>query len=218
MIEKVDLRVKRLGLRDYTQVWQEMQSFTENRTDKTPNELWLVEHPPVFTLGLAGKKEHLLKPGSIPIVQSDRGGQVTYHGPGQIVAYILFDLRRSRIGVRRMVGLLQDSVVDLLNRHNTKAHTLPKAPGVYVDNKKVAALGLRVRRGCSFHGLSLNVDMDLEPFSRINPCGYPDLQVTQLKDLGVKLDQDQASEELIECLKINLDKKRAEDPSPTRLG
>lgn len=217
MHNKQVLRIKHLGLRDYTEVWEEMGTFTENRTDATPDQLWLVQHNPVFTLGLAGKKEHLLNPGSIPIVQSDRGGQVTYHGPGQLVAYILFDLRRAGIVVRRMVGLLQDSVIELIDRHDIEANTQPKAPGVYVDNRKVAALGLRVRRGCTFHGLSLNVDMDLEPFSRINPCGYPGLEVTQLKDLGIKLNLDQASEELTECLKKNLDKKRAEDLSPARL-
>jgi lipoyl(octanoyl) transferase len=200
------LRIRHLGRQDYNQVWEEMQDFTADRSDATPDEIWMVEHNPVFTLGLAGKREHLLNPGSIPIIQSDRGGQVTYHGPGQLLAYIMFDLRRANTGVRRMVEALQDSVIELLRQHHVSAHTLTKAPGVYVDNRKVAALGLRVRRGCSFHGLSLNVDMDLEPFSRINPCGYPGLEVTQLKELGIELDLTQASEQLGECLKINLAK------------
>ncbi|MEJ2529314.1 MAG: lipoyl(octanoyl) transferase LipB [Gammaproteobacteria bacterium] len=200
------LRIRHLGRQDYSQVWEEMQDFTADRSDATPDEIWMVEHNPVFTLGLAGKREHLLNPGSIPIIQSDRGGQVTYHGPGQLLAYIMFDLRRANTGVRRMVEALQDSVIELLRQHHVSAHTQAKAPGVYVDNRKVAALGLRVRRGCSFHGLSLNVDMDLEPFSRINPCGYPGLEVTQLKELGIELDLTQASVQLGECLKINLAK------------
>ncbi len=199
-------RIKHLGLRDYTEVWEEMRDFTEGRTEQTQDELWLLEHKPVFTLGLAGKREHLLNPGSIPVVQSDRGGQVTYHGPGQLVAYILYDLHRSGVGVRRMVGLLQDSVIDLLSQYDVKAHTLLKAPGVYVDNKKIAALGLRVRKGRSLHGVSLNVDMDLEPFSRINPCGYPGMQVTQVKDLGIKTTLDQVAMQLCAAVENRLNK------------
>lgn len=215
---KQQLHIKYLGLQDYTTVWEQMKAFTECRTDNTRDELWLLQHHPVFTLGLAGKKEHLLNPGSIPIIQSDRGGQVTYHGPGQLIAYILFDLSRANIGVRRMVGLLQDSVIELLHQHGVSAHTLDNAPGVYVDNRKVAALGLRVRHGCTFHGLSLNVDMDLEPFSRINPCGHPGLQVTQLKELGIQLSLEQASEELSTCLNNNLYKKgRRNLPGPRDL-
>ncbi len=204
MTVKQELHIKHLGLRDYGKAWDEMQCFTANRNDTTQDEIWLLEHPPVFTLGLAGKKEHLLNPGSIPVVQSDRGGQVTYHGPGQLIAYILFDLRRAGLGVRRLVELLQGSVLELLRQHGIAGHTLPKAPGVYVDNSKIAALGLRVRHGRSFHGLSLNVEMDLEPFSRINPCGYPDLQVTQLHNIGIKLDLDQAAEQLTENLRHHL--------------
>lgn len=210
MNSKPGLRIRHLGLRDYTEVWEEMQAFTENRTAATQDELWLLQHHPVYTLGLAGKLEHLLDPGCIPVIQCDRGGQVTYHGPGQLVAYLLFDLRRAHIGVRRLVGLLQDSAIELLHRHGVSAHAQAKAPGVYVDNRKVAALGLRVRHGCSFHGLSLNVDMELEPFSRINPCGYPGLQVTQLRELGIKLDLEQASAELAACLEKNLKKNRPE--------
>ncbi|MCP4125494.1 MAG: lipoyl(octanoyl) transferase LipB, partial [Gammaproteobacteria bacterium] len=204
MTVKQELHIKHLGLRDYGEAWDEMQRFTANRNDTTQDEIWLLEHPPVFTLGLAGKREHLLNPGSIPVVQSDRGGQVTYHGPGQLIAYILFDLRRAGLGVRRLVELLQGSVLELLRQHGVAGHTLPKAPGVYVDNSKIAALGLRVRHGRSFHGLSLNVEMDLEPFSRINPCGYPDLQVTQLHNIGIKLDLDQAAEQLTENLRHHL--------------
>jgi len=198
------LKIRHLGLRDYTEVWDEMQQFTSKRNEQTPDEIWLLEHNPVFTQGLAGKAEHLLHPGPIPVIQSDRGGQVTYHGPGQLIAYILFDLQRASIGVRQLVELLQDAVQDLLRQHGIEGHTLPKAPGVYVNNSKIAALGLRVRHGRSFHGLSLNVDMDLEPFSRINPCGHPDLQVTQLRDLGVGLNLEQTAQHLTECLKTHL--------------
>lgn len=205
-----EFHIRHLGLRDYAEVWDEMQNFTNNRTDATPDELWLLEHRPVFTLGLAGKREHLLNPGTIPIVQSDRGGQVTYHGPGQLIAYILFDLHRAGLGVRKLVDLLQESVLELLQQHGIVGHTMPKAPGVYVNNSKLAALGLRVRHGRSFHGLSLNVDMDLEPFSRINPCGYPGLQVTQLQDLGIKLDLSQAAGELTEHLQKNLYNRKTE--------
>jgi lipoyl(octanoyl) transferase len=201
--------IKHLGLKDYTEVWKEMQTFTEGRTEQTPDELWLLQHNPVFTLGLAGKKEHLINPGSIPIVQSDRGGQVTYHGPGQLVAYIMYDLSRAGIGVRKMVELLQDSVIELLQQHCIEAHTIPKAPGVYVKERKIAALGLRVRKGRSFHGLSLNVDMDLEPFSRINPCGYPGMQVTQLKDLGIETPFEQISEQLTDSIEDQLENKKA---------
>jgi len=190
------LYIKHLGVRDYTETWQEMQAFTENRTEQTQDQLWMLEHDPVFTLGLAGKTEHLLNPGSIPVVQSDRGGQVTYHGPGQLIAYVMYDMNRAGIGVRKLVELLQSAAIYLLKQHGAEAHTLPKAPGVYVDNKKIAAVGLRVRHGRSFHGISLNVDMDLEPFSRINPCGYPDMRVTQITDLGIDTTLNQVSIQL----------------------
>ncbi len=198
--------IKHLELRDYIEVWHEMQAFTANRTEQTPDELWLLQHNPVFTLGLAGKKEHLLNPGSIPVVQSDRGGQVTYHGPGQLIAYVMYDLQRAGIGVRRVVELLQNSIIDLLQQHAIEAHTLAKAPGVYVANRKIAALGLRVRQGRCFHGLSLNVDMDLEPFSRINPCGYPEMQVTQMKDMGIETPLEQVSELLSAAIQNRLQK------------
>ncbi|MEJ1335395.1 MAG: lipoyl(octanoyl) transferase LipB, partial [Candidatus Sedimenticola sp. (ex Thyasira tokunagai)] len=176
------LHCRYLGRREYTEVWREMQAFTDGRTPESADEIWLLEHPPVFTQGQAGKMEHLLDPGGIPVVQSDRGGQVTYHGPGQLVAYLLIDLRRAKLGVRQLVSLIEKSIIALLEEYDIEANAEPKAPGVYVDGRKIAALGLRVRHGCSFHGLSLNVDMDLEPFSHINPCGYAGLAVTQLVD------------------------------------
>lgn len=177
--------IRRLGLQPYAPVWREMQRFTEARTADTPDELWLVEHPPIFTVGLNGKAEHLLNPGAIDVIQVDRGGQVTYHGPGQVVLYLLVDLRRRGLGVRALVSLMEQAVIALLADHGITACARQDAPGVYVDAAKLASLGLRVRRGCSYHGLALNVDMDLEPFRRINPCGYPGLAVTQLRDLGV---------------------------------
>jgi lipoyl(octanoyl) transferase len=163
-----------------------MREYTDERDAMSEDQLWIVEHPPVYTLGQAGRKEHLLNTQEIPVVQSDRGGQVTYHGPGQIVLYILLDLKRHHIGVRALVSCIEQAVIGLLASYNIKAQTRQNAPGVYIESAKIASLGLRVRRGCSYHGLALNVDMDLEPFSRINPCGYPGLAVTQLADLGVK--------------------------------
>ena len=179
------LRVRRLGLREYQTVWEAMRGFTDARNEATPDELWLVQHPPVFTLGYNGKTQHLIAPGAIPVIHTDRGGQVTYHGPGQLVAYVLCDLRRRAWGVRQLVTALEQAVIALLNEHGVNADTRSDAPGVYVAGAKIAALGLRVRRGCSYHGLSLNVAMDLEPFSRINPCGYPDMPVTDLRSLGI---------------------------------
>lgn len=184
------LLVKSLGRQPYNKIWQAMQDYTNQRNSASPDQLWLLEHPPVFTLGQAGKPEHLLNPGNIPVVNSDRGGQVTYHGPGQLIAYLLLDLRRGQLGVRALVTHLEATVISLLAGYGIKAKARKDAPGVYVESAKLASLGLRVRRGCSYHGLSLNVDMDLEPFSRINPCGYPGLQVTQLADLGVEADLD----------------------------
>jgi lipoyl(octanoyl) transferase len=178
------LLVRRLGLREYEPTWRAMQTFTDERGADTRDELWLLEHPPVYTQGQAGRPEHVLDPGDIPVVQIDRGGQVTYHGPGQVVAYLLLDLRRAGIGVKRLVHLLEQAVIDLLADYGIRSAARPDAPGVYVGGAKIAALGLRVRRGCSFHGLALNVDTDLEPFSRINPCGYAGLAVTRVADLG----------------------------------
>jgi lipoyl(octanoyl) transferase len=174
------LCVRRLGRADYEPVWRAMQAFTDRRDERTADELWLVEHPPVFTQGQAGKAEHVLAPGDIPVVQVDRGGQVTYHGPGQVVAYPLVDIRRSGIGVRDLVTRIEESILRVLARYGVRGERLAGAPGIYVNGAKIASLGLRVRRGCVFHGLAFNVDMDLEPFQRINPCGFQGLQVTQL--------------------------------------
>ena len=166
------LKLVNLGLADYESVWSAMQEFTKTRNDDTCDELWLVEHPPVFTLGRSGKTEHILRESEIPVVKVDRGGQVTYHGPGQIVIYLLLDLHRRNLGIRHLVTLIEDCIVDFLKQFNVSANSDPKAPGVYVGGKKIAALGLRVSKGRTTHGLSLNVDMDLTPFSYINPCGY----------------------------------------------
>lgn len=176
------LTVRRLGLADYTATWEAMRRFTDTRTAATPDELWLLEHPPVFTLGQAGRKEHVLAPGDIPLLQSDRGGQVTYHGPGQLTGYCLFDLKRLGLGPRAFVELLEDTLVDVLVALDIPAVADRDAHGVYVGGKKIASLGLRIRKGCSYHGFALNVDMDLEPFTRINPCGHAGLQMTQVSD------------------------------------
>lgn len=168
---------------DYVPIWERMQAFTASRDAQTADELWLLAHKPVFTQGQAGKPEHLLLPGDIPVVQIDRGGQVTYHGPGQLVAYLLMDVRRSGIGVRELVEQIENSVIDVLAGFGIHAESQRKAPGVYVNGAKIAALGLRIRQGCSYHGLSFNIDMDLSPFRRINPCGYAGLEVAQLRDL-----------------------------------
>ena len=178
------LKVRRLGRQPYEPVWRAMSAFTDNRVADTVDELWVLEHDPVFTLGQAGKMEHVLVPGDIPVVPVDRGGQVTYHGPGQIVAYPLIDLRRVGVSVRELVNKIEQSIIDALAHWDISAARLDGAPGVYVGPAKIAALGLRVRRGCSFHGLALDVNMDLEPFQRINPCGYKGLEVTQMVDWG----------------------------------
>ena len=178
------LLVRRLGRRPYEPVWRAMQALTDARDADTPDELWLVEHDPVFTLGQAGKREHVLAPGDIPVLPVDRGGQVTYHGPGQLVAYPLLDLRRLGIGVRELVHRIEQAVIDTLARFDIAASRREGAPGIYVGPAKIMALGLRVRRGCSFHGLAFNVAMDLEPYARINPCGYQGLAVTQVLDCG----------------------------------
>ncbi len=177
--------VRSLGLREYEPLWRAMQQFTESRSSLTPDEIWFTEHPPVFTLGLNASREHLLTPGDIPVIQVDRGGQVTYHGPGQLMIYPLIDLKRAGLGVRDLVTGLEQTVVDLLADFDIEAASSKDAPGVYVEGCKVASVGLRVRRGGSYHGMALNIDMDLEPFSRINPCGFSDLEVTNLTALGV---------------------------------
>ena len=192
------LVVRKLGLSDYEKTWRAMQSFTAARSADTPDELWLVEHPPVYTLGLNGKAQHLPRTANgIPVIKVDRGGQITYHGPGQIVVYTLLDLRRRGLGVRELVRKLENAVIELLADHGIEATGRVDAPGVYAAGAKVAALGLHVRNGCCFHGLSLNVDMDLSPFRAIDPCGYPGLQVTQLRDLGIDEQADTVADKLL---------------------
>jgi len=197
---KSALIIRQLSNMNYSEVWHAMQNFTDNRDDKTCDELWLVEHPPVFTQGQAGKAEHLLMPGDIEVVKVDRGGQVTYHGPGQQVIYIMINLRRRKVGVRQLVTLIENSIVAALKDYDINAYPKPDAPGVYVDEKKVASLGLRVRKGCSFHGLALNVNMDLSPFLRINPCGYAGLEMVQTCDLQGPQDIESAGNALVKHL------------------
>ncbi|MBK3866229.1 lipoyl(octanoyl) transferase LipB [Pseudomonas stutzeri] len=195
-----DVGVRDLGLLEYRTAWQAMQHFTNTRGPDSADEIWLLQHPPVFTQGQAGKAEHLLFPGEIPVVQVDRGGQVTYHGPGQLVGYLLLDVRRLGIGVRELVSRIENSLVELLASYGVTAIAKPDAPGVYVSGAKIASLGLRIRNGRSFHGLALNVDMDLEPFRRINPCGYAGLPMTQLRDLIGPIDISDVAEKLREQL------------------
>lgn len=176
--------VKHLGLVEYEPTWRAMQRFTDERTPATPDEVWFLEHPPVFTLGMNSKREHLLAPGDIPVVQIDRGGQVTYHGPGQLVVYPLIDLRRAKLGIRDLVTALERAVIDYVATFGVTAECRRNAPGVYVDGRKIASVGIRVRRGASYHGLAMNVGNDLEPFGRINPCGYAGLEMTRTSELG----------------------------------
>ncbi|HSG04524.1 MAG TPA: lipoyl(octanoyl) transferase LipB [Marinobacterium sp.] len=190
------LILRQLGRQPYQSTFERMQAFTNERATDTPDEIWVLEHEPVFTQGQAGKAEHLLSPGDIPVVQVDRGGQVTYHGPGQLVIYLLLDLRRNSLGVRDLVTLMEEAVVELLGIYGVEGAPKPDAPGVYVDGRKICSLGLRVRRGCSFHGLALNIDMDLEPFLRINPCGYAGLEMTQLARLTDQVEISQVAEQL----------------------
>lgn len=190
--------IRNLGLQPYAPVSQEMHDFTDRRDDDTPDEIWLVEHPPVFTQGQAGKAEHVLAAGDIPVIQSDRGGQVTYHGPGQQVMYVLINLKRRKIGVRELVTLLENTVINTLAQLDIVANARPDAPGVYVDGKKICSLGLRIRKGCSFHGLALNIDMDLAPFMRINPCGYAGMEMTQVSKLVENASMDKIRKILIQ--------------------
>ncbi len=186
------MQIHNLGLRPYQEIWDAMRACTAARDADSADQIWLVQHPSVYTQGQAGKPEHLLAPGDIPVIQIDRGGQITYHGPGQTVMYLLLDLRRAGIGIRALVSLIEESVIGYLQELGIHAQSRIDAPGVYVDGKKIASLGLRVSGGCTYHGVALNVDMDLEPFSRINPCGLVGMQMTQLRDLGVALDADAA--------------------------
>ena len=194
------MKVLNLGLQDYHQTWEAMKRFTQLRTTDSEDELWIVEHPRVFTQGISSKAQHLLSTSDIPVVKSDRGGQITYHGPGQIIVYCLIDLKRLNIGVKKMVSIIEQSIILLLKRYDIDAHTIDGAPGVYVDEAKIAALGLKVKNGKTYHGLSLNVAMDLSPFEQINPCGYAGLKVTQLSDLVDNINLEQISQELTQLL------------------
>ncbi len=199
--------IRFLSTQDYKTCWDAMRQFTNDRNDNTIDEIWLLEHPPVFTQGQNGKVEHLLNPGAIPVIQVDRGGQVTYHGPGQLVVYALVDLRRKKMTIRDIVTLLENAVIDVLADYQINAFAKREAPGVYIENKKICSLGLRVRKGCSYHGLAFNISMDLEPFSRINPCGYQQLEMTQLTDFvksaNIKTVEKQLMDYLIEKLGYN---------------
>lgn len=199
MNESAAVNIRSLGLTEYSETFEEMKTFTKSRTPDTIDEIWVTEHQPVFTQGIAGKEEHILVPGEIPIVLSDRGGQVTYHGPGQVMAYLLFDLRRKKVLVRELVFKIEQAIICALRELAIDGDRLAGAPGIYVDSKKIASLGLRVSRGCSYHGLSLNVDMDLEPFERINPCGLKNIGVTQVSDL-VSSRVDQIEELLLKAI------------------
>lgn len=198
--------IRDLGRSDYESSWHAMQTFTEQREAGSQDEIWLVEHDRVFTQGQAGKAEHLLMPGDIPVVQADRGGQVTYHGPGQLVAYVMLDLKRLGSDVRRLVSALEDSIVDVLAEFGIAAAARPDAPGVYVGERKICSLGLRIKRGFSYHGLALNLDMDLEPFGRINPCGYQGMQMTQMADFDIAVDRDLVQRRWVElfCQRLDL--------------
>jgi len=196
--------IRHLGMQEYEPTWRRMQSFTESRDADTPDELWFLQHPPVFTLGLNGSREHLLAPGDIPVVQVDRGGQVTYHGPGQLVVYPLLDLDRSGLGVRGLVCALERAVIRCVAGYGIEAQGDRDAPGVYVEGRKLASIGLRIRRNCSYHGLSFNLDMDLEPFTRINPCGFSQLEVTQLSALGVEHGMERVTADLEAALRVEL--------------
>lgn len=196
--------IKPLGHMEYLATWQAMQHFTAQRTAQTLDEIWLVEHPPVYTQGIAGKPEHLLRQNGIPLVRTDRGGQITYHGPGQAIAYLLLDLRRWQLNVRALVRKMEGAVVDLLHAYRIEAQGRVDAPGVYVDDAKIASLGLKIRHGCCYHGIALNVAMDLAPFAAINPCGYPGLRITQASDLGIADSPEMLSTKLAQRLLARL--------------
>ena len=200
VVESQRATLRWLGRVEYEPTWRSMQAFTDTRDAATADEIWFLEHPPVFTLGMNGKREHLLSPGSTPVVQIDRGGQVTFHGPGQLVVYPLLDVRRLDIGVRELVVALENAVIELVARWNITAVGRRDAPGIYVDGRKLASIGLRIRRGCSYHGLALNVAMDLEPFQQINPCGFKGLEVTDLRSLGVTATVQEVAEAFAPCL------------------
>lgn len=198
------LTIKYLGRQPYEPVWRAMQKLTDERDKETPDQIWLLEHDPVYTQGQNGKAEHIYNPGAIPVIQVDRGGQITYHGPGQLVAYILIDLRRLKIGVRNLVTAIENATIAFLKQHDITAKARPDAPGVYVDDKKIASLGLRVRRGCSYHGLSFNINMDLAPFKGINPCGLDNITMTQLVDYTATVQVDDMQDQWVQCFKSRL--------------
>ncbi|MGH8272660.1 MAG: lipoyl(octanoyl) transferase LipB [Gammaproteobacteria bacterium] len=204
----MQIKVRLLGRVPFEPTWHDMQAFTDARDADTPDEIWLLEHDPVFTLGLAGKREHVLAPGDIPVVHIDRGGQVTYHGPGQLVVYPLLDMRRRKMGPRALVSALEQATIAALAEWHIEAHAKTEAPGVYVGEKKIASIGLRIRRGASYHGLALNVAMDLEPFTRINPCGYAGLEMTQVSELGGPTDLDTAADVFLPHFVAHLDKTK----------
>jgi lipoyl(octanoyl) transferase len=199
-----DVIIRHKALQDYLSCWQAMKKFTDERQPETPDEIWFVQHSPVFTQGQNGKPEHLLQQSDIPLVQTDRGGQVTYHAPGQLIVYTLIDVKRKKWNIRELVTRLEQSVITYLAHLNIEAKAQCKAPGVYVNDKKICSVGLRIRRGCAYHGLALNIDMDLTPFSWINPCGYQDLQMTQLKDLAATITMASVSHHFVEYLLQNL--------------
>ena len=192
--------IRNLGLQDYESIWHNMQQFTQNRNPETPDEIWVVEHFPVYTLGLNGKREHVLNTGNIPVINTDRGGQVTYHGPGQLVIYTLLDIKRLNLGIRQLVTILEHAMIRTLAQHGINAVSRADAPGVYVNDKKIGSIGLRIKKNCSYHGLSLNNDMDLRPFDHINTCGYSDLKVTQLSDLGVNVSANHLANSVIHAI------------------
>jgi lipoyl(octanoyl) transferase len=195
-----NITIKQLGVQDYETIFNCMRKFTATRNKDTPDEIWILQHPPVFTQGKGGKAEHILQETNISIVQSDRGGQVTYHGPGQLIIYFLIDLKRRSMHLRDMIDTIEQSIIKLLASYNITGHLIEKQPGVYVDNKKIASLGLHIKKGCCYHGLSLNVDMDLTPFSYINPCGYKNLEMTQMKNLGCEDSIDIVAEKLLNTI------------------
>lgn len=202
------LQLRYLGQVPYEETWRRMQEYTQNRSDEDPDQIWILEHPPVFTQGQAGKEEHILNTGDIPVIKVDRGGQVTYHGPGQLVVYLLLNVKRSGLGVRQLVTLMEEAVVDALKRSGIEAWAKADAPGVYASageqEAKIASLGLRIRRGCSFHGLAMNLDMDMAPFLRINPCGYQGMRMTQLKELAPDVSSEQATQWVLDYLVAGL--------------
>ena len=194
------LTIRNLGLQDYDITWQAMQRFTHERTTDTNDELWIVEHPSIYTLGLSGKREHLLTIGNIPVINSDRGGQVTYHGPGQIIIYVLLDIKRLNLGIHQLVKILEQSMISVLAQHDISGLSRIDAPGVYVNDQKIGSIGLRIKKNCSYHGLSLNNNMDLRPFDHINTCGYSGLEVTQLSDLGVTVSSKELADSVTQAI------------------